>query len=55
MAIRIQRAIPQLFASAETGVDPMRRTATSVGMPTASFMLAWKASNGAGRPPVTGS
>ena len=46
MAIRIRRATPQLFACAEIGLVPVRRMATSVGMPTASFMPAWKALNG---------
>ena len=48
MAIRIRRATPQLFASAEIGLEPMIRIATSVGMPTASFIAAWKALNGGG-------
>ena len=48
MATRILRATPQLFALAETGLEPMMRMATSVGMPTASFMPAWKALNGGG-------
>jgi hypothetical protein len=39
-------ATPQLFASAEIGLVPVRRMATSVGMPTASLMAAWKALNG---------
>ena len=37
---------PQLVALEETGLEPMIRMATSVGMPTASFMPAWKALNG---------
>ena len=37
---------PQLVALEETGREPTMRMATSVGMPTASFMPAWKALNG---------
>src|ERR1700722_1195254 len=39
---------PQLVALEETGLEPTIRIATSVGMPTASFMPAWKALNGGG-------
>ena len=37
---------PQLVAFEDTGREPTMRMATSVGMPTASFMPAWKALNG---------
>ena len=48
MATRTPSRTPQPVALEETGLEPIMRMATSVGMPTASCMPAWKALNGGG-------